>query len=40
MWLMSSYRAGKWIQAVAAAFVAASFAFAVFVLLWMVMYFE
>jgi hypothetical protein len=40
MWLMSSCSAGKWIQAVAAVFVAASFAFAVFVLLWMVMYFE
>jgi hypothetical protein len=40
MWLMSSCGAGKWIQAVAAAFVVAAFAFAVFVLLWMVMYFE
>jgi hypothetical protein len=40
MWLISSSRGGKWIQAVAAAFVVASFALAVFVLLWMVMYFE
>jgi hypothetical protein len=40
MWLTSSCRTGKWIQAVAAAFLVASFAFAVFVLLWMVIYFE
>jgi hypothetical protein len=40
MWLISSCRAGKWIQTVAAAFVVASAAFAIFVLVWMVMYFE
>jgi hypothetical protein len=40
MWLISSCKAGKWIQAFSAAFVVASFALAVFVLLWMVMYFE
>jgi hypothetical protein len=39
-WMASSYRSGNWLRCLAAIFGGISSSLAVFVLLWMIMYFE